>query len=81
MTHTQKYLILFSILIVGVSLDQYTKQLVLDRFLLGESLPVITGFFDLSYVQNRGAAFGFLSQADPRFRVPFFIVIPLVALT
>lgn len=42
-------------------LDQVTKQLVRDRFLLGERLPVIPGFFNLTYVRNTGAAWGMLS--------------------
>ena len=46
-------------LIVAV-LDQYTKQLVRWNFALGESHPVIAGFFDLTYVRNPGAAWGIL---------------------
>jgi signal peptidase II len=41
---------------------------------------MIMGFFNLTYVQNKGAAFGLLSQADPSFRVPFFVIIPFIAL-
>jgi signal peptidase II len=43
-----------------VVLDQVTKQWVTIRFYLGESLPVIPGFFNLSYVRNTGAAWGML---------------------
>ena len=42
-------------------LDQVTKQLVRERFLLGEQLSVIPGFFNLTYVRNTGAAWGMLS--------------------
>ena len=65
-------------LIIG--LDQLTKLLVLERFHLGESISVILNFFNITYVQNKGAAFGFLAHADPAFRVPFFIVVPVIAL-
>jgi signal peptidase II len=39
-------------------LDQATKRLVTERFYLGESLPVLPGFFNLTYVRNTGAAWG-----------------------
>lgn len=41
-----------------VILDQLTKQWVMVRFCLGESLPVIPGLFNLCYVRNTGAAWG-----------------------
>ena len=60
--------------------DQWTKQLIIDRFSLGESIPVIHGLFSITYVRNTGAAFGFLASTDPSFRIPFFLAVPLVAL-
>ena len=44
-----------------IALDQVTKCLVRARFALHESRPVIRGFFSLTYVQNRGAAWGILA--------------------
>jgi signal peptidase II len=49
-----------SLLVVGS--DQYTKHLIIDRFQLHESLPVIP-MFSLTYHRNEGAAFSFLSDA------------------
>jgi signal peptidase II len=46
---------------VAVS-DQLTKQWVRNGFALGESRPVIEGFFDLTYVRNTGAAWGMFSN-------------------
>lgn len=46
-----------------VLIDQLTKQAVLIAFLPGERLPVINGFFDLTLVFNRGAAFSILANA------------------
>jgi signal peptidase II len=63
-----------------IGLDQWTKFLVLERFRVGETLSLITGFFSLTYIKNTGAAFGILAHADPSFRVPFFVIVPLVAL-
>jgi len=53
--------------------DQWTKQVVRDRFGLGESLTVIEGFFDLTHIQNTGAAWGMMKD-----RVLFLIVVSLV---
>jgi signal peptidase II len=75
-----KYLILLSMAGAIICLDQWTKLLVLDHFVRGESIPVIPGYFNLTYVQNPGAAFGFLAGAPESFRVPFFIMTPIVAL-
>jgi len=41
-------------------LDQLTKQIVRDTFAHGESLAVVAGFFNLTYVRNTGAAWGML---------------------
>ena len=43
--------------VVAVS-DQVTKQWIRNVFGLGESRPVVDGFFDLTYVRNPGAAWG-----------------------
>lgn len=69
---------LFAILtVVGLLLDQATK-LYIDRTMqLFDSTPVLTNFFHITYVRNRGAAFSFLSEAS--WRLPFFIGISLVA--
>jgi len=59
-------------------LDQATKLYVDARFALYESVPVIRGWFHLTYIRNKGAAFGIF--ADNAVRVPFFIGVALVAL-
>ena len=76
----RKYIILLILTVVIIVLDQWTKHLVLQRFRLGESIPVISGFFNLTYIRNTGAAFGLLANADPSFRVPFFLIVPVIAL-
>lgn len=65
---------------LAVVTDQITKHLVLDRFDIGESQSVIPGFLSFTSIRNPGAAFGFLSQTDSSFRIPFFILVPLFAL-
>ena len=44
-----------------IAFDQATKCLVRAHFALHESRPVIRDFFSLTYVQNRGAAWGILA--------------------
>ena len=44
-----------------VLLDQASKEWVRGAFSLHESVPVIPGFFHLTYVRNTGAAWGLFS--------------------
>ena len=76
----KKYLLLFAISGLIIALDQIIKMYVHTHFQLGESTPVLTGFFNITYVRNFGAAFGFLSQSHPQFREIFFLAMPPVAL-
>lgn len=75
-----KYLVLLSVTGTIIALDQLTKQLITQRFHLGESSPIVPGFFNLTYVRNPGAAFGLLAHLDSSIRIPFFIVVPIIAL-
>ncbi len=47
-----------------VVLDQATKLLVLQRVQLHETIPVIPGLLNITYVRNTGAAFGMLNAHD-----------------
>ena len=53
--------------------DQLTKLAVQQDMVLHESIPVIPGFFHITYILNRGAAFGILENQQW-----FFLVIALV---
>ena len=70
----------FVSIILVILADQWTKSLVLAKFAYGESVALIPDWFSLTYVRNTGAAFGFLADANPSFRVPFFMVVPLIAM-
>jgi signal peptidase II len=59
-------------------LDQATKLYVDAHFELYESVPVIKGWFHLTYIRNQGAAFGILSNSS--LRVPFFVAVAVIAL-
>lgn len=46
---------------VVIVLDQVTKYMVAGNMLLYEDIPVISGFFHITYVQNTGMAWSMLS--------------------
>ena len=54
-------------------LDRFTKVLVINNLTLGESLSVIDGFFNITYVNNHGAAFGILDG-----KVIFIVVVSIL---
>jgi len=62
-----------------VVLDQWTKYLVDHRMLLHQSVPILPGWFELTYVRNRGAVFGFLAGIDSWWRMPFFLTFSAIA--
>lgn len=64
---------LIGLSIVVVFLDQATKFWIQSRMVTGESLPVIAGFFHITYVLNAGAAFGILEN-----KTWFFIGVALL---
>lgn len=69
-----------SLLITAIVLsDQLTKGAIQQNFFLGESMPVIEGLFNLTYVRNTGAAFGMGRGAPEFIRVTFFLIIPVIA--
>lgn len=48
---------------VAFLLDQGSKWWVREHFALHETHPILPGVFHLTYVHNRGAAFGFLAHS------------------
>lgn len=63
---------LFAALIVG--LDQFTKYLTLQNIPLGGHVDFIPGFLGFTYVQNRGAAFSMLQNAQWLFAIIFVVI-------
>ncbi|MBL7668843.1 MAG: signal peptidase II [Bdellovibrionaceae bacterium] len=76
----KRYLFLLVISGILISLDQLTKLYVHTHFRLGESWGVFPSFFNITYVRNYGAAFGFLAESHPTFREVFFLAMPPIAL-
>lgn len=76
----KKYIWLILISAFLVAIDQLVKVYIHTHFHLGESISVIQNFFNLTYVRNFGAAFGFLAESHPSFREIFFLVMPPIAM-
>lgn len=76
----KKYLYLSVITGLLVASDQLVKMYIHTQFHLGESIVVVPNFFNLTYVRNFGAAFGFLAESHPTFREIFFLAMPPIAL-
>jgi len=62
-----------------VLLDQASKMVIVRTLQFGQAISIIPGFFDIVFVLNPGAAFGFLGTLSAEVRNPFFILISLVA--
>ena len=75
-----RYLILGLVTTITVLLDQATKLHIMQTVRLHESIPIIGGFFNLTYIRNPGAAFGLLASTGPVFRTIFFGLASLFAL-
>ena len=65
---------------VIVAFDQLTKFIVDRSMPLHHSIPIIGGFFSLTYVRNTGAAFGIFAGSAEIFRRPFLILVSVVAI-
>lgn len=74
----QNYRIFTAVTGASLVLDQATKVLVDRTMDIYQSIPVIDGLFSITYLRNRGAAFSFL--ADFSYRLPFFILVSVIAL-
>ncbi len=76
---TKKYLLLMCTAGLIIALDQLTKIYIHTQFQLHESKVVIENFFNITYIRNFGAAFGFLATSSPAFREVFFLSMPPLA--
>jgi signal peptidase II len=76
----KKVVVLLVVSVVIAIIDQWSKYVIDTRFALGEVVPVIKGFFNLTYVRNSGAAFGFGGAFNDWIRIGLFKIIPVVAI-
>ena len=64
MTRRSGLVLAVVISIVVFILDQWLKRLVEGAMYLGESIPVVSGVFHLTYIKNSGGAFGILAGSQ-----------------
>ena len=76
----RRYLLLVGVSLVLIALDQITKMFVVYNMHLHESIAIIKGFFNLTYIRNPGAAFGIFATANSAFRLIFFVGTSILAL-
>lgn len=65
---------------LSLSLDLFTKYLVVQNLAYSDKIAVVEGFFYLTHVRNPGAAFGLFASAPTTWRLGFFIGVSLLAL-
>jgi signal peptidase II len=61
--------------LIAVLCDQTSKLLVMHYCRMGDSITVIRDYLYLTYIQNPGAAFGFMANTPALIRIPFFVTI------
>ena len=77
-TCRRPHLLWIVITLVGILLDQLTKLLVSGGMILYQSIPIWEGVLHITYIHNRGAAFGML--ADQRWVFLIISTITIVAM-
>ncbi len=65
----------YLIALVLLFIDQFSKYLIRQNMSLAESIPVINNIFHITYVENKGIAFGLFPQGHTLFIVISLIVI------
>ena len=69
------------VVIVVLFLDRWTKWLVVTRLLLNQTILVIDGFFNITYVRNTGVAFGILDPVQSSVKSSVLAVLTVAAVT
>jgi signal peptidase II len=72
-------LLFLGLAVLVVLSDQFTKRLAEDRLRDQRSVPVVDDILRLTYVQNRGAAFGLLQDQTTFFVLVGILVIGVIA--
>lgn len=70
---SSRRLVYLAIAALVIGLDRWTKWLIEQKLALYTSVSVIDGFFSLTHVRNRGAAFSILAESASPLRTGFLI--------
>ncbi|SDD10220.1 signal peptidase II [Peptococcus niger] len=63
------------IIVLMLGLDQVSKWLVRDAMDLGQSIPITSSLMSLTYIENRGAAFGIMAGGRVLFIALTFLLL------
>jgi signal peptidase II len=74
----RKIHLLIAVFILG--LDRATKWLITQKIALYDSIPVFPGFFRITHVENRGAAFGLFADSTSEWKIALLILFSVIAL-
>ncbi len=77
----KKYGFVLSIAAIVLVLDQLTKWYIRRTVGLYESVVVLDSFFHITHVRNAGGAFSLFAGAPRTVRLPFFLLVSIVAVT
>jgi len=70
----------FLIALLIVLLDRATKWIVTKDISLHDGIQIIPGFFRLTHVENRGAAFGLFADSPAQWKIAALVLFSIVAL-
>jgi signal peptidase II len=80
MSSNRAHLVHFSIALVVVLLDRWTKHLAATRIALYSHIQVIPGFFRITHTENTGAAFSLFADSPAHWKTAMLIAFSLVAM-
>jgi signal peptidase II len=70
----------FLIAIAVVVLDRFAKSAVADNIALHDSVTIIRGLFNLTHVENTGAAFGLFADSNAHWKIGALVLFSIIAL-
>src|SRR5690348_11306382 len=70
----------FAIALLILVLDRAAKWIVARDISLHDTIQVIPGFFRLTHVENRGAAFGLFADSPSEWKITVLVLFSVVAL-
>ena len=80
MTNHSARAIHFSVALLVVLLDRWTKRLVAARIAMYRHIQIIPGFFRLTHTENTGAAFSLFADSPSHWKTALLIGFSVVAM-
>ncbi len=70
----------FLIAIAVIVLDRLAKSAIADNIALHDSVTIIPGVFNLTHVENTGAAFGLFADSNAHWKIGALVMFSVIAL-